>query len=105
MGERKQPGRMRCLTVGCNPVLHGQDQADEHVTANPGHRTAKWPVRAAEGRRRANERNRSGYYDRYNTGAKSAEARGLVPGVRGGHRGGVGLPAMDEGWDDHKGAW
>lgn len=91
---------MRCLTVGCNPVLYGQDQADEHVTANPGHRTADWPVRSTEGRRRAKARNRTGYYDRYNTGAKSAEARGL----RGGYRR-TGGPAADEGWDDHKGAW
>jgi hypothetical protein len=104
MAERKQPNRRRCLTAGCNPVLHGQDQADDHTTAT-GHRTAKWPVRSPEGRRRANVRNQTGYYDRYNTGTKSAEARWLTPGVRGGYPSGAGLPAMDEGWDDHKGAW
>ncbi len=83
--------------------MFGQDAADEHQAAT-GHRTAKWPVRSTEGRRKANERNRTGYYDKYNVGAKSAEARGLVPGIRGGinwdH-----LQAADEGWDDHKGAW
>lgn len=104
MAERKQPNRRRCLTAGCNPVMHGQEAADAHKAAT-GHRTAKWPVRSAEGRRRANIRNRTGYYDAYNTGAKSPEARGITPGVLGRYRSSLGRQAADEGWDDHKGAW
>jgi hypothetical protein len=103
MAERKQPNRRRCLVAGCNPVLHGQDQADAHTTAT-GHRTSKWPIRSAEGRRRANVRNQTGYYDRYNVGPKSAAARGIASGIRGGWPAGTGGPAADEGWDDHKGA-
>jgi hypothetical protein len=90
MSERAQPNRRRCLTTGCNPVLHGDDQAAAH-TAETGHRTAAWPVRSAEGKRRARARNRTGYYDRYNVGAKSPEARGL-------RRGGDGFGE----WDGHK---
>lgn len=66
--------RYRCLTTGCNPVLYGESQAEEHATAT-GHRTAKWPVRSAAGKRKARARNRNGYYDKYNTGAKSYTAR------------------------------
>lgn len=76
MAERDQHNRRRCLTPGCNPVLLGDEAAAAHA-ASTGHRTAKWPIRSAEGKRRAAVRNRTGYYDRYNTGAKSPEARGL----------------------------
>jgi ribosomal protein S4 len=67
--------RWRCLTVGCNPVLYGQDQADDHVTAHTGHRVAKWPVRSQEGHRRARKRNQTGYYDKYNVGPKDLRYR------------------------------
>jgi len=73
MSERPQPLRWRCLTAGCNPVL------DEHSakvhTFDTGHRTAKWPVRSKAGQRKAQQRNRSGYYDQYNVGAKAPELR------------------------------
>lgn len=82
MGERNQPNRRRCLTAGCNPVMHGDAAAAAH-TAETGHRTAKWPQRSAAGKAKARERNRNGYYDKYNVGEKSAEARGIEPGVRG----------------------
>lgn len=74
MTEKAQPDRWRCLAVGCNPKLIGQPAAASHK-AETGHRVAKWPVRSAEGRRRARARNRSGYYDRYNVGAKSYPSR------------------------------
>ncbi len=77
MGERKQPNRRRCTEVGCNPILQGDAAAEAH-TAETGHRTAKWPTRSAEGRRKARARNRTGYYDKYNVGEKSASARGIV---------------------------
>lgn len=67
--------RWRCLLTGCNPPLT-EDTAQEHREAT-GHRVAKWPVRSAEGKRRAKVRNRTGYYDKYNVGAKSFAARGL----------------------------
>lgn len=70
MGERAQPNRRRCLQVGCNPKLIGDAAAAAH-RAETGHRTAAWPVRSAEGRRRAKVRNRTGYYDKYNVGAKA----------------------------------
>lgn len=70
MGERAQPNRRRCLQVGCNPLLIGAAAADAH-RAETGHRTAAWPVRSAEGRRRAKVRNQTGYYDKYNVGAKA----------------------------------
>lgn len=66
--------RFRCLTVGCNPKLFGEDRAQDHKDST-GHRVAKWPVRSAEGRRRARHRNRTGYYDKYNVGPKSYAAR------------------------------
>lgn len=68
--------RYRCTVVGCNPELWGEAARDDHADRT-GHRTAKWPVRSAEGKRRARQRNRSGYYDRYNVGHKS---RGLPHG-------------------------
>lgn len=70
MGERTQPNRWRCLTVGCNPVLQGESAAAAHKS-DTGHRVAKWAVRSAEGKRRARQRNRSGYYDQYNVGFKA----------------------------------
>lgn len=76
MAERDQHDRRRCLTTGCNPVLHGDEAASAH-TRSTGHRTAKWPIRSAEGKRRAAVRNRTGYYDRYNVGPKSPESRRL----------------------------
>lgn len=66
--------RHRCLIKGCNPYLADRAAADDHK-AETGHRVAKWPVRSAEGKRRARVRNRSGYYNKYNGGAKSYEAR------------------------------
>lgn len=74
-GERPQPERWRCLAKGCNPVLD-VNTALKHREES-GHRVAKWPVRSEAGQRRAQARNRSGYYDRYNVGAKSARARGI----------------------------
>jgi len=68
--------RWRCLKVGCNPVLN-ETTAAEHSTAS-GHRVARWPVRSAEGQRRAQERNQSGYYDKYNRGYRGASGRGCV---------------------------
>lgn len=53
--ELAQPGRFRCTTTGCNPVLFGSKAAWDHVKET-GHAFAKWPVRSAEGlekRRRA----------------------------------------------------
>jgi hypothetical protein len=66
--------RFRCLVTGCNPVLFGQTAATEHFQ-KLGHRTAKWPVRSAEGERRAQARNKSGYYDKYNVGPKARSVR------------------------------
>jgi len=66
--------RWRCLTAGCNPRLIGENAASTH-RSEEGHRVAKWPVRSAEGKRRAKVRNKTGYYDKYNVGAKSPEER------------------------------
>lgn len=66
--------RWRCLTVGCNPKLYGQPAAHEHRDVT-GHRVAKWPVRSEEGKRRARIRNKTGYYDKYNTGHKDPRIR------------------------------
>ena len=66
--------RYRCLTTGCNPVMYGEEQANEHKGLT-GHRTAKWPVRSAAGRAKERRRQTSGYYDKYNVGAKSYGAR------------------------------
>lgn len=66
--------RYRCLTTGCNPVLYGEEKAHEHKEST-GHRTAKWPVRSAAGRAKERQRQKSGYYDKYNVGAKSYGAR------------------------------
>lgn len=74
-GERPQPGRWRCLQVGCNPRLNEATAADHRTTT--GHRVAAWPVRSDAGKSRARARNKSGYYDKYNVGAKSARWRGI----------------------------
>lgn len=79
MSERDQTDRWRCCVAGCNPKMIGEAAAERH-RADTGHRIAKWPIRSAEGKRRARARNRSGYYDKYNVGAKSAAARGLARG-------------------------
>lgn len=68
-------GRWRCLITGCNPLLNATSaQAHKEKT---GHRVAAWPVRSAEGQRRAQVRNQTGYYRKYNVGDKSPSARGL----------------------------
>lgn len=59
--------RWRCMVVGCNPILD-EDTAKQHH-AHTGHRVAKWPIRSKEGKRRARERNRNGYYRPYNEAA------------------------------------
>lgn len=69
--------RMRCLTAGCNPVLD-ETSGPTHREVT-GHRVAAWPVRSAEGMRRAKLRNKTGYYRKYNTGDKSPAERG-IPG-------------------------
>lgn len=74
-GDRPQPKRWRCLSTGCNPVLNEATAAAHNKKT--GHRVAKWPVRSAAGKRKAQQRNQNGYYDRYNVGAKSARARGI----------------------------
>jgi hypothetical protein len=75
---KDQSDRWRCLTVGCNPTLNSTTAATHRDETS--HRVAAWPVRSAEGRRRAAVRNRTGYYDRYNVGAKSPEVRGIGRG-------------------------
>lgn len=69
--------RKRCTVVGCNPILD-ESTAVEHTEAT-GHRTANWPVRSAAGERKARQRNRTGYYAKYNTGYKNPYERG-IPG-------------------------
>lgn len=69
--------RQRCLKSGCNPYLKDKEEAFKHKEET-GHRVAKWPVRSEEGKRRAELRNKTGYYDKYNKGSKSAVARGIV---------------------------
>lgn len=59
--------RYRCTVVGCNPELYGEAAEAQHHHET-GHRTAKWPVRSAEGKRRERKRNRSGYHRRYQRG-------------------------------------
>lgn len=76
MSERDQHNRWRCTVVGCNPVMKSLEATEKH-RAETGHRTAKWPIRSAAGKAKARQRNKTGYYDKYNVGAKSAEARAL----------------------------
>lgn len=75
-GDRVQSNRFRCCTVDCNPELFGEDSAKKH-SEKTGHRYAKWPVRSEEGKKKANKRNRNGYYDKYNVGFKHALVRGI----------------------------
>ena len=60
-----KPERWRCCVVGCNPILPSESAATVHADA-AGHRVAKWPVRSEAGEAKATERNKTGYYDRYN---------------------------------------
>lgn len=62
--------RFRCMVKGCNPKLFGEEAAQSH-REEYGHKVYKWPERSTEGKRRAAERNRTGYYDKYNVGVKS----------------------------------
>lgn len=90
--------RWRCLVKGCNPALD-TSTAQHHKSAT-GHRVAKWPVRSKEGERRARERNRNGYYDKYNVGPKDRLARaqaGHLPLYEGPYD-----PDPDRSWDAHK---
>lgn len=103
MSEKPQPNRWRCLASGCNPVLD-QSSAEAHKTQT-GHRVAKWPVRSAEGQKKARQRNKSGYYDKYNVGSKGFHARGL-----GGFVDTSSSSRYTEGpeetfWDDDDGSW
>lgn len=75
MAEKNQTNRWRCTVAGCNPVLIGQPAAEAHRDSE-SHRIAKWPIRSQVGKRKAAKRNKSGYYDQYNVGAKSYENRG-----------------------------
>lgn len=89
MTEKPQPNRWRCLATGCNPKLN-EATAQDH-REDTGHRVAKWPVRSKEGKRRARERNKNGYYDRYNVGPKDRTERALA-----GH-----LPYHEPSGDEH----
>ncbi len=82
-------GRWRCCITGCNPQLKCRAEAEAHKFVT-GHRVAAWPKRSKEGQRRARQRNRSGYYDKYNVGHK---ARGFR---RGGHSFGDEHPFSEE---------
>lgn len=62
--ELVEAERWRCLATGCNPPLT-QVLAVQHA-ASTGHRVAKWPKRSAAGEAKARERNRTGYYRKYN---------------------------------------
>ena len=75
MAEKNQTNRWRCTVAGCNPVLIGESAAESHRDSK-GHRIAKWPIRSEAGKKKAAKRNKSGYYDKYNVGAKSYENRG-----------------------------
>lgn len=70
-------GRWRCLHAGCNPRLTESSAVAHRGTT--GHRVAAWPVRSVEGTRKQTERGRSGYYDKYNVGTKSARSRLATP--------------------------
>lgn len=82
MSERDQHNRWRCTVVGCNPVMKSLEAMEAH-RAETGHRTAKWPIRSAAGKAKAQQRNKTGYYDKYNVGAK---ARGITALLRDGGR-------------------
>jgi hypothetical protein len=72
MPKPPQDKRWRCMVTGCNPILD-EETAQQHRLGT-GHRVAKWPVRSAEGKRRARKRNRTGYYRPYNEAAAYADA-------------------------------
>lgn len=78
-GEQDQTNRWRCTVADCNPVLIGEDVANQHVDET-GHRIAKWPIRSKAGKAKAKNRNRNGYYDKYNVGDKA-----IRPGTADGH--------------------
>jgi methylmalonyl-CoA mutase N-terminal domain/subunit len=102
MAEKKQLNRWRCTVVGCNPVLKGLEKAEAHRNST-GHRVAKWPVRSAKGQQKARQRNRSGYYDVYNVGDKSYEARfGFDEPDEFGYSEGRPLSGEDLAWDEDK---
>lgn len=63
--KKDNSNRWRCLVKGCNPKLYGEEAAVSHKEET-GHRVAKWPVRSQEGEKKAAERNRTGYYRKYN---------------------------------------
>lgn len=65
MALKDNSNRWRCLITGCNPYLIGEDEANNHALVE-GHRVAKWPQRSAIGQKKADERNKNGYYDKYN---------------------------------------
>lgn len=72
--------RWRCLVAGCNPQLE-EASAQAH-SESTGHRVAKWPVRSQEGQKLERQRNKTGYYDKYNVGQKSRyyrESIGKLP--------------------------
>lgn len=69
--------RWRCKTRDCNPELYGEAAAQQHRDET-GHRVNRWPVRSAEGKRRARNRNKGGYYDKYNRGPKTWAVRSEV---------------------------
>ena len=109
--KKNNADRWRCLSVGCNPVLHGEMSATAHKEATE-HRVAKWPVRSAQGITKADRRNKDGYYDKYNVGEKSyavrvgegymADTEGMFDGD-GGYdgRGWSGSPSFESGMDGH----
>lgn len=100
MSEKNQHKRWRCLQTGCNPKLN-EATAAKHK-AEVGHRVAKWPIRSPEGKAKASARNKSGYYDQYNVGPKSASARGFY------NSGGGRAAAVSDGesdWEDDDQSW
>ena len=102
MSERDQHNRWRCIVTGCNPVMKSAEAMESHQ-AETGHRTAKWPIRSATGKAKARARNKTGYYDKYNVGAKSAWARGLsnkMPRASGGYGGYEVHPFSDEAFSE-----
>lgn len=93
----KNADRWRCCITGCNPKLPGEQHAIKHKLET-GHRIARWPVRSPEGKRKARERNRNGYYDKYSVGEKPRSAR-ILGGHMKGHLGGGGHDALLSGDD------
>lgn len=73
--------RQRCTVTGCNPLLADLDEAAAHRDQT-GHRTAAWPVRSAEGKRRERRRNRTGYHRKYQLAREERELDGLLAARR-----------------------